>query len=395
MFTHPEYESRWRQHLAEHPDDAQGHAALALCLIYGGNEDEAIAEAWRAIELDPQLSLPHYVLARSTSLCRANQAIPHVRKAIELEPSCVYYYSLLAHLELDQRSKARDPARRAAAALEATEAGLRIQPDEPGCAALRGIALGRLGRFEEADAAFAHAAAVAPDSAYVHSCQGRYRLGRGNLAAALLSFEEASRLDPTSLFDCWWVRQLRPGIRLLTGFTGLASRLGLLRIDRPGDSAPAARRTVTPNWSMGLVCLIWAMASLRVLLDYVGDSSPLWFCIPAGIAAPLGIMASKRIKRNLLLVFAVLLIFILVGWIELPLLMMIDPKNISEVAKQAWPRVSALPEFHLTRVVGIISLLGSGLFLACLGLAKAIERALFEGTAPSSEDRGTGTPTWL
>jgi Flp pilus assembly protein TadD len=390
MSTDPEYEARWRRYLAEHPDDANGHAALAPHLGKLGNLPEAIAEAQRAIALGSGLALPHYVLARIAGLARADEAIRHIHKAIELEPDWVYGYSLLAHLELNHPRAALDPAHRTAA-LRAAEAGLRVQPDDPGCLSLLAIALGQLGRFEEAEAALMKALAVAPDSSYVHSRHGQYRLSRGNLAPALASFKKASQLDPSSHYDRWWARRLGPLVRLLTGFTWLSSRFGLLRITRSGDSGQTARWTAMPGWPAGLVCIVWAMASLRVLLDFVGDSAPLWICIPAGTAAPLGIVALSRLKGPLRLPLALLLILILVGWIELPLLMLISPDNISEVARQAWPRVNALPEFHLTRLVGIASLLGSGLFLACLGLAKAIERALGDGTALGPEDRRAGT----
>ncbi len=377
MSTDPEYESRWRRHLAEHPDDAQRHVALALILARRGNDREAIAAAQRAIELDPGLALPHYILSRTADQ-RADEAIRHVQKAIELDPTSVYSYSQLAHLELYHPHSALNPAHRTAA-LQAAEAGLRVQADDPACASLRGIALGQMGRFEEADAAFAKALAVAPDSAYVHSCHGRYLLGRGALAPALNSFEKASQLDHSHAYDRWWIRRLGPLVLLLTAFTRLSSRLGLLRIDRSNDSAQTARWTAKPDWSMGMVYWVWAMASLRVLLDFVGDSSLLWFCIPAGIAAPMGILALNRLNGTMRLLFALLLMFLVFGWIELPLLMLISPKFISNVAEQAWPHLNSMPEFHLTRLIGFFSFLGSGLFLACLLLARVIERNLGDG----------------
>ena len=69
--------------------------------------------------------------------------------------------------------------------------------------------------------------------------------------------------------------------------------------------------------------------------------------------------------------------------------MLIDPKNISKVAEQAIPHLNAMPEFHLTRLIGVLSFLGSGLFLACLLLAKVIERNLGDGTALAIRNRRT------
>ena len=364
----PELEGAWRRYLAEHPDDARGHAALAMILVSRGDAREAIVEAERSIALDPGLALPHYVLSRAASPFRADEAIREVQKAIELEPTCACCYSQLAHLELYHPRSARKPTHLAA------EAGLTVQPDDPSCTSLQGIALGRMGRFEEAEAAFAKALSMAPDSAYVHSCHGRFLVRRGHLISALKSFQRASHLDPGSAYDRWCARLLGLLALLLTWFTHLSSRLGLLRIERSDDSGQSVGWTAKPDWSMGIVYSLWAMASLRLLLDLVGDLSPLWFCVPVGIAAPIGITIFHRLSGTKRKLFSILLILPIVVWLEIPILMLMDPKNISEVAKQAWPHVNQMPEFHLTRVILVFSFLASGLFLASLLLAKVIER---------------------
>ncbi|MGP0063210.1 MAG: tetratricopeptide repeat protein [Isosphaeraceae bacterium] len=370
----PEFERGWRRHLSEHSDDARGYAAIALILAKRGDVPGATVEAERSIALDPGLALPHYVLSRVAWPSHVDEAIREARKAIELDSECVYYYSQLAHLELHHPRSAVDRMHRAAA-LRAAEDGLEIQPDDPSCATIRGMALAQTGRFDEAEAAFAKAIALDPECAYVHSSRGQYLFSRGDLVPALRSFERASQLEPSSMaYHRWWIRRLTPLILLLTGFTKLTARLGLIHIDRVADSVQTDRWTVKPDWSMGLVYGLWAMASLRVLLDFVGDSSPLWFCIPAGVVSAAGIPVLHRLDGTKRWTYGILLMFPILLGLQLPLMMLLVPDHISELAGRSVPRLEPMPEFQLTRLIGVFSFVGWGLFLGSLLLAKVIER---------------------
>jgi tetratricopeptide (TPR) repeat protein len=182
-------EADFRRALAEDPDDPVGHAALALCLSAAQRGREAEEEARAAVGLGPDYSFAHYALARvyfdQDRYPPANRAID---EAIALDPEDADYRALKANLRL-QASDWKG-------ALEAAEEGLRLDARNTLCANLRSMALVKLGRKAEAEAALTGVLSQDPENALSHANQGWTQLERNDPTRAMEHFREALRIDP-------------------------------------------------------------------------------------------------------------------------------------------------------------------------------------------------------
>ncbi|PYP35341.1 MAG: hypothetical protein DMD48_14390 [Gemmatimonadetes bacterium] len=178
------------QALTQDPGDPVGHALLALCLTAQKRFDEAEAEARVAVGGGSERGIVHYALARVlTDRNRLEEAADALAEAIRREPEAPSYFSLLAAIRYDQR-RWRD-------ALAAADQALALDPEHAGGLNLRAMALRQLGRHREAAKALEGALAKDPENALTHANRGWTVLRRGDPAAALESFREALRLDPT------------------------------------------------------------------------------------------------------------------------------------------------------------------------------------------------------
>jgi len=184
-----------RQALVTDPDDALAHAFMAICLTEQNKLDPALAAAQRAVHLEPDFPYAHFVLgnvlAQQDQLPEAEAT---AREAIRLAAWDADNFALLARIKFRQKQWQ--------AALDAAEQGLEVEAEHAGCQNLRALALSRLGRGEEASLALEDALAQDPENPLTHANRGWTQLQNGQREAALTSFREALRLDPT--FD--WAR---------------------------------------------------------------------------------------------------------------------------------------------------------------------------------------------
>lgn len=182
-------ETELRQALAEDPDDAPAHAALAMCLSDQEDSKAGTEEARRAIHLAPDMSFGHYALAYCLNdRNRHEEAETAIREAIRLDPEDADHHALLAATQYGLR---RWPA-----ALQAAEHGLRIDPEHIQCTNIRAMALTNLGRNEDAGAAIGTALANDPEDPLSHANMGWTLLHRRQPAEAMTHFREALRLEP-------------------------------------------------------------------------------------------------------------------------------------------------------------------------------------------------------
>lgn len=189
-------EREWRGVLAEDPDDAQAHAALAICLAERERLPEAEREADAAIGLAPDLDFAHYVRARVLrDRNRFAEAAKAAAEAIRLDPDNANNRLILASIHCSQ---SQWPA-----CLAAADAGLAIDPEHDACANLRALALTHLGRKDEAAATIAGALQRSPENSLTHTNQGWALLHRNQPQPALEHFREALRLDPGNA----WARE--------------------------------------------------------------------------------------------------------------------------------------------------------------------------------------------
>jgi Flp pilus assembly protein TadD len=179
-----------RQALTAEPDDALAHALLALGLSHLEQSKEAVDAGRRAVALAPELSFAHYALGWALlERAEVSAAERSAREALRLDPDS-HGYALLAQIHVRQK--------RWAEAITAAEKGLQIEPEHPGCANLRALSLGALGRSDEAAAVMTGVLALDPDDAFGLTNRGWLMLRQSRPQEALESFREALRLDPTA-----------------------------------------------------------------------------------------------------------------------------------------------------------------------------------------------------
>lgn len=181
-----------RQLLAQDPNCAEAHALLALCLLK--NKDQwhaATREAEHAVGLDPSSSLSHYVLAAvHEKRNRFPEALEAIGEAIQLSPEQSDYYGMQASIFAQQKNWS--------AARNAAAVGLSLDPEDESCAAIRAIALERLGQTGDAVVEADAAVSRRPDSSLAHSTRGWALLNSGKYREAQEAFREALRLEPSN-----------------------------------------------------------------------------------------------------------------------------------------------------------------------------------------------------
>ncbi|MDR3635794.1 MAG: tetratricopeptide repeat protein [Isosphaeraceae bacterium] len=181
----------FRQDLAQDPDNAMGHAFLALCLSQADENAEALHEAAEAVRLDPGQAFGHYV--RGVILRDLHQlpdAEAAAREAIRLDPDDPNHFALLSSIALQRRNWTES--------LATAEQGLALDPEHGLCTNLRAMSLVNLGRKDEAAQTLGSALANDPEDPFTHANQGWAYLHQGDHAKALEHFREALRLDPNN-----------------------------------------------------------------------------------------------------------------------------------------------------------------------------------------------------
>jgi tetratricopeptide (TPR) repeat protein len=205
----------FRKELMQNPTSCAAMSMLALSLIYDNKIKEGIEQAKAAVAANPQRGFAHYTLAcaivgpsrgwsqiRSFRLFRVNGHMVAYRRrlrkakvpameAIRLEPRNPDFIALMAGIELDLR--------RPKETLKWAGQGLAVQPDHVRCTNLRGRALAKLGRVQEAREAVQSALALAPQSASTHASSGWTHLQAGDPHQAVQHFTESVRLNPTDV----------------------------------------------------------------------------------------------------------------------------------------------------------------------------------------------------
>jgi tetratricopeptide (TPR) repeat protein len=178
-----------RQMLLGRPDDALGHAVLAIALARQEKYREATEAADRAVGLAPDLALPFY--AQACVLGERNrdrEALLAISAAIERDPENCEFYALAAGLHLKQKAWRK--------ALDAAEQGLALDPESVSCQNLRAMALTNLGMKTGAGEAIAAALRHDPDNSLTHANRGWVLLQQSDTREAMQHFKEAMRLDP-------------------------------------------------------------------------------------------------------------------------------------------------------------------------------------------------------
>ncbi len=267
-------EKMLRQALSERPDHAEAHRLLAWCLLAQGNADAAEHEARQVVRLQPEDFRGHALLGCVLVKIDKNKpAESAAREALRLEPHDPHPWSVLTSALVGQE--------RWQDALDAAEGGLAVDPDDDTCRNLRAMILTRLGRRDEAAATLHGALENDPDNSHTHANLGWTRLHRREHKAALESFREALRLDPTNQWaKAGLVEALKaknPLYRLFLGY--------MLWMSRLSDKVQWA--VIIGAWAMFQVVKTvgranegWGPLVTVAIVVYVGFVALTWLAVP-------------------------------------------------------------------------------------------------------------------
>ena len=180
--------------LLTYPESGGIHAMLSLCYREIEKLPEATRHAEQAIVSSPDepmgyFSLGHALFARN----QFEAADKAANEAIRLgSNSTASYFSLKSQIQFASRNWQQ--------ALDATDRGLEIDPDDEVCANLRGMCLRQLRQGGTAEAMIRASLARDPENALTHANLGWTLLEQNKTKEALKHFQEALRLEPDSAY---------------------------------------------------------------------------------------------------------------------------------------------------------------------------------------------------
>ncbi len=152
--------------LEDDPNDVQARTLLCFYCLTEGNHSDALAHVTRVLDLDRENPLALYILSDLVQKKDPQKSMELINRAIAADPSNPLFYGHLAHLQflhcdfLRRRTKVTE-------ALETSEKGLLIEPEDSYCLTMRALALFHLGRFEQAIRAFEESLAKCPTNKHV------------------------------------------------------------------------------------------------------------------------------------------------------------------------------------------------------------------------------------
>ena len=155
--------------------------------------DRALADYDKAISPSNALLADAYWGRGYVYLNMANyeRARPDLDKAVSLRPSSTAY-RIRAELRLEQDDNA--------GALADVNEGLRLDPQDADCYAVRAGYYVRMGKLKEAQADADKALGISPESSFVHATRGWIALEQGRIEVALGELTEAIDIDPGPAF---------------------------------------------------------------------------------------------------------------------------------------------------------------------------------------------------
>jgi len=149
------------------PELSDAHAARGIALSAAGRDEDAVAAFERAIELDPQNFEAHYFFGHhSIKMRRYDKAVELMTRAAELNPDDVQSLSLAstAHRALKQEAQFKELA------LQAVRRGERViarQPENSRAAQMAFCCYSALGDRDNALRLMDHALAIDPDDTHL------------------------------------------------------------------------------------------------------------------------------------------------------------------------------------------------------------------------------------
>ncbi len=179
----------WDDVVAKMPDNARAHNNLAVELLAVGRADKAITHCRKALELKPRFVDPYNNLGMALASCgRTQDAITQYRKAVELKPDYAEAHNNLGNAlaVLNRVDEAMAEYRKA----------LQLKPDYIQPYVNLGVAYVKQGRTAEAMAEYRKALELDPDDAEAHNNLGNVLAELKRSDDAMAEYREALRSNP-------------------------------------------------------------------------------------------------------------------------------------------------------------------------------------------------------
>lgn len=124
---------------------------------------------------------------------RYPDAVKIVQEELALSPNHPYALHLLATCYYHQSGQERQ-------ALQAIDAALKLEPENPGCYQLKALILCKMGKHKKALGLIEQALQMEPDGSHIHAAKSYILISMDQWAAAERSARDALRIDPDDLY---------------------------------------------------------------------------------------------------------------------------------------------------------------------------------------------------
>jgi tetratricopeptide (TPR) repeat protein len=172
------------------PSLAAAHAGWARALVYGNKADEALSHAQKAVDLEPRSAEYQALLALAFDWSgNPDRAITSARRAAELDPKLPEAYAYLAEAFTDKfRMKEASDALDKAASMGGK--------DNPEVLRVQAYYLESNADYNGAVEAYRRAIEKAPERSYLHLSLGHTQRALKDFSAAIQSYQRAADLFP-------------------------------------------------------------------------------------------------------------------------------------------------------------------------------------------------------
>ena len=170
------------------PDDAKLHNSIGLVLAMTGHPGDAIAHYRKALRSDPAYADSYAHLGAALALGQADEAIPLLEKALDLNPKDEASESNLG-AALTQKGRLEE-------AIAHCQKALGLNANDAQAHTNLAIALSNAGKPEDALPHFEKAVQLVPDDASFQSNLGAALAGRGRIVEAIPHFRTALDAHP-------------------------------------------------------------------------------------------------------------------------------------------------------------------------------------------------------
>ena len=171
------------------PDAVEAHSNLGVALVFQEKHRDAVKAFESASKLAPREARYFVAAGRCyVEMKQPDRAVAFYKKALQIAPNDAVYVAHLGDAYFDMKQYAD--------AMMAYDKSIRINPNEADVHVSLAECYIGLRRLDDAAAPLRKALSLNPSHARAHLHTGAIQAEKGQVAAAVLSFQSAARLDP-------------------------------------------------------------------------------------------------------------------------------------------------------------------------------------------------------